>query len=684
MKFTAWGLGLAGVLSTAACYSIWQPFLSRCDQGGVCPVGQSCDVDSNRCVDNAGDTDGGTVGDMPDGDAGEMAPPESTDLAVTFPTKTLTDPGRCPSTALVPSAPYSVCYWGPTRDKMSLRAVAVPQTGDIWAGGDDGALVRWTGSAMVSATLNGADNISSMATSPAAVATGQSTMLAGDLGNVWVLSAALGTWTTPSQHNLGPSPLSSIAVDSNTLASSLSASGPNSAVARTYNGSTWTPTTLAALPLRSISLSNARNFATGADGLYESVGLTNLGSFTRVVNIVGPLTAVWALPTVDRDVWVATNKGQTVHYTGVGMPTVHNPVVMGDQTPLFGISGVAANHILAVGASGKAQRWDGSTWIPQSTGIKTDLYAVHCQTTTNCAAAGEGGAFATYNGTAWTVRAQGLYRAIQAVWTKGNEDGMGWAVGDEGLALRWTGTTWATATIAPAKTLRSVWGFDASHVYAAGDDGSIYFFDGATWRTETVSGVVVRSIEGISGFSEREIWAVGTNDGGNAIILRRGDTGWTLDLPAPRAGGKLHGVWAVDRSQAVAVGEPGLVMQRKNGTWTQLTAPSPTAVYRAVTGTSTGGVFIVGNGGQAVGLNGSTLTSIGTGLTADVNLTAAFVQGTRIYAAGTQGGLFEFINNNAWTKIPTRVETQLTDLARAPDGGLWLVGRTEHLLHYKP
>lgn len=685
MKFTAWGLGLAGVLSTAACYSIWQPFLSRCDQGGACPVGQSCDVDSNRCVDNPTDADGGTaLEDMATGDAEDMAPSESTDLAVTFPTKTVTDPGRCPSAALVPAPAYSVCYWGPTRDKMSLRAVAVPQSGDIWAGGDDGALVRWTGTAVASATLTGADNISSMATSPAAVATGQSTMLAGDLGKVWVLSAASGTWSTQIRDYLGPSPLTSIAVDSTTLASTLSADSANSTVARTFNGVSWTPTSLATFRLRSVSLSNARNFAAGPDGLYQSSGLTNLSSFVQISNVNGPLNAVWALPTAGQDVWAVGEQGQAIHYTGAGIPPVYGPPMGGNPLALFGVSGAAANHILAVGASGKAQRWDGTNWTAQNTGIRGDLYAVHCQTTTNCAAAGEGGAFATYNGTTWTARAPGLYRTIHAVWTKGNENGMGWAVGDEGLAFRWTGTTWATATIAPAKTMRAVWGFDASHVYAAGDDGSIYFFDGATWRTEAVPGVAVKSIEGISGFSEREIWAVGTNDGGNAIILRRGDTGWTLDLPAPRASGKIHGVWAVDRNQAVAVGEPGLVMQRKSGTWTQLTAPSPTAVYRAVTGTNTGGVFIVGDGGQAVAFNGSTLTGIGTGLTADVNLTAAFVQGTKIYAAGNRGGLFEFINNSTWTKIPTRVETQLNGLARAPDGGLWLVGRTEHLLHYKP
>lgn len=118
---------------------------------------------------------------------------------------------------------------------------------------------------------------------------------------------------------------------------------------------------------------------------------------------------------------------------------------------LYGLTGIDASHIWAVGDSGTILFFDGRDWIEQASGVK------------------------------WNIKDIWAYDPSHV-----------WAVGSGGI-LFFDGNTWHTQFKKEADGiftgLNSIDGFDQNHIWAAGSVdgdafGSILFFDGKGWQTQ--------------------------------------------------------------------------------------------------------------------------------------------------------------------------------------------------------
>ncbi len=140
--------------------------------------------------------------------------------------------------------------------------------------------------------------------------------------------------------------------------------------------------------------------------------------------------------------------------------------------------------------------------------------------------------------------------------------------------------TWELQTIGVFQSsLSDVWGSSATNVYAVGrvevPDGetqsNIIHFDGNSWRTVTEAafdtGFAYGEFGGIYGFSEDDIWVVGTNvlhwDGNTwkplAFTLRRTGPGSAIviTLNEVLSGNQFTAVWGASAQDVFAVGVGG-------------------------------------------------------------------------------------------------------------------------------
>lgn len=94
-------------------------------------------------------------------------------------------------------------------------------------------------------------------------------------------------------------------------------------------------------------------------------------------------------------------------------------------------------------------------------------------------------------------------QALRAVWGSGPNDV--WAVGDNGVMLRYTGT-WSRVDPITTFSLRGVWGTAANNVYAVGLGGTVLHYDGQAWKRQD-SGTTI-SLIGVFG-AGKDVFAVG-------------------------------------------------------------------------------------------------------------------------------------------------------------------------------
>lgn len=95
-------------------------------------------------------------------------------------------------------------------------------------------------------------------------------------------------------------------------------------------------------------------------------------------------------------------------------------------------------------------------------------------------------------------------QALRAVWGAGKNDV--WAVGDNGMMLKYNGTMWNRVDSGTQFGLRGIWGSASNNVYAVGLGGTVLRYDGQTWkRQEAGTG---NSLIGVFGVG-KDVYAVG-------------------------------------------------------------------------------------------------------------------------------------------------------------------------------
>jgi hypothetical protein len=127
---------------------------------------------------------------------------------------------------------------------------------------------------------------------------------------------------------------------------------------------------------------------------------------------------------------------------------------------------------------------------------------------------GEGGAILAWE----RVVPQPPHGTIRGLWGFSSTDI--YAVGDNGLIIHYNGVKWTLMTSPTSNTLRHVWGAATNDVYAIGVDNTVIHYDGASWRLASHPAM---EPYGIWGAAANDIWIVGYHD----ILLHYDGSSWT-------------------------------------------------------------------------------------------------------------------------------------------------------------
>ena len=260
---------------------------------------------------------------------------------------------------------------------------------------------------------------------------------------------------------------------------------------------------------------------------------------------------------------------------------------------------------------------------------------------------------------------QGRY--LPAVW--GSDANNVWTVSDDGIILKWSGSSWDAQTSGTTKNLLGIWGSDANNVWAVGLGGTILKWNGSTWSTQP-SGTTV-SLAGVFGTDSKNVWAVG--DGGT--ILKWNGTAWSAQSSGTTV--YLRGIWGTDANNLWTVGPSGTILRWNGTAWTA--QPSVTFQYlRSVWGTDANNVWAVGAGGAIVRWDGTTWTAQLSGTA----LPLRGVWGTdvnNVYAVGFTGTILRW-NGVAWSSQASGVIDNLQAIWGKNASNLWAVGDTGTIL----
>lgn len=176
-----------------------------------------------------------------------------------------------------------------------------------------------------------------------------------------------------------------------------------------------------------------------------------------------------------------------------------------------------------------------------------------------------------------------------------NGDGfaeVGFAVGDSGRILRYTGTTWSASTVGSANLL-AVSVVSATEAWAVGASGTILKWNGSSWSA--VTSPTTNQLNGISmvdsngdGVAEAG-WAVGNS---GTIIYYNGST-WAAQTSGTTR--TVSGVVALSSATAYAVGASNTLLLYSSGSWTAATPPTSfSATYYGMAFVPGGGLSVTG------------------------------------------------------------------------------------------
>lgn len=219
-----------------------------------------------------------------------------------------------------------------------------------------------------------------------------------------------------------------------------------------------------------------------------------------------------------------------------------------------------------------------------------------------------------YNGTSWSQVAATRWRTMNDV--VGLSANNVWAVGDNGIMLRFDGTNWTgwrydgstvssynlnTWALPGARIkLRALWAF-SPFIVAVGDDGNAIYHDGSGWNKVTTG--ITADITDVWGSSPTDVYGT-TSDG----RLWRWDGSGVWNVTSVVAPGALNAVWGTSASNVYTVGDGGAVFRYNGSTWQSIRLPTRANLY-AVWGTSANNVFVGGAGNALYRWDGSTWTA---------------------------------------------------------------------------
>lgn len=279
----------------------------------------------------------------------------------------------------------------------------------------------------------------------------------------------------------------------------------------------------------------------------------------------------------------------------------------------YAVWGSSSTDVFAVGANGRALRYDGSSYNAVPTGTTNTLYDVWGSSLTNVYAVGANGFVARFDGSAFSPVT--LPGAPRTLW-----DVDGGAAGDaiiagqafDGTLTRaavfinsgsgWSGPTYLSAT--SNSSAYGVWVASATEAFAVGSAGQIWHLAGGVWSP--MSSPVTTPLNGVWGSSPSNVYAVGSANGGTATLLHYDGSAWTR-VPMTtntflwKVGGtSANNIYAVGGNTGAT--SVATIMHFDGHSWLAETSPT--------TGQALYGTFTSGWTNFAVGTNGGVFKTV--------------------------------------------------------------------------
>ena len=197
----------------------------------------------------------------------------------------------------------------------------------------------------------------------------------------------------------------------------------NSGTILQYDGASWIPAVSGTTrDLKGVWGSNATNvWAVGANSAIRKYTGSWAGQ-TRSDGRTETLRGVWGSSATD--VWIVgdryTRSSQyrytLLHTTNGGTSWTNTGDSLTSGVDLNGVWGSSGSNVIAVGASGRIMRWNGSAWSTKTSGTSQTLYGVWGTSANNVYAVGASGTILRYNGTSWSTMTSGTSQTLYGVW----------------------------------------------------------------------------------------------------------------------------------------------------------------------------------------------------------------------------------------------------------------------------
>lgn len=399
------------------------------------------------------------------------------------------------------------------------------------------------------------------------------------------------------------------------------------------------------------------------------------------------LIGVWG--TSATEVWIMDATGAIYHLEGTDWLEV--PTERSEGLDIEGCYAVRPDLVYAVGAGGKALRWDGKTVTELVTGVTGDLHGVWGSRAEDVWAVGDEGRIIHFDGRRWTETPSGASdRVLFGVWGRAPDDV--WAVGGalefrnsaenlegrNGTVLHWNGRAWTVEVPAAKAALVSVWGSGAKDVYAAGTDGAVLRYDGQTWSE--VPRRTNKTWWHVGGRSPSDVWAVGEY----GSILRFDGRRWSSSDSRPSD--DLAGLYRVGPRDVWAVGAGGSILRYDGASWMRTESGTQRDLH-AVWASGPDDVYAVGEWGTILHFDGVRWAAMKSGN--ERRLLAVWGSGPKdLWVAGDATLLHG--DGKDWTPVTIAEVTELGAGRTWPlcgvwgtgPGDVWVAGNDALLLHF--
>lgn len=470
----------------------------------------------------------------------------------------------------------------PSGTTRSLYAVSVTQPTAAWAVGEGGVILQ-LGASGWSTEASGSTQVLN------AVWAGDNVVYAvGDNGEVLRRSGA--TWTRVTV------PTSEVLYGVHGVtATDIVIVGTEGTILQ-GNGTTWNVVSTAGFPgdvfgVVGSAAQNGRRYIVGDGGVAQLDGVT----LTAVQTPYAPRMYGIAMD-ASGAVWAGGQRGAVLR-SGTPWTTLNL------APDLLDVWSTAATHSLAVGEFGFVYRWNGSSWIRQTTPTQATLNTVWAASATDAFAGGDGGTMLRSNGTSWTAMSFPSTASVYALW--GSSSTSVYAATDAGEVLRFNGTSWSVlSTVSSA--LWAVYGTSTTNIAIAGEDGLVRRFNGTTWTT--LPAPVNGTLAGLWTTGTTDLFTAGANDDGSGgVAFSLTGASWTaLSVGSTRV---FTSIWGPSLADLYITGDVGTLLRFNGSTWSTIPTGTTDLLWAiSAAPDATGAAFAVGyNSTIVAGTNGTAL-----------------------------------------------------------------------------